>query len=161
MFGGDHIYKFDVSQMHDYHREHEADLTVAAFPVAREEATRFGVIQVDEQWRIVGFQEKPADPTLIPGQPDVCLVSMGNYIFRKPVLEREANWVVEADGTSYDFGRDVVPHLVEQGAAVYAYDFGQNRIPGEPEEAKPYWRDVGTIDSYFQANMDIRSRLPR
>ncbi|MCA8920538.1 MAG: glucose-1-phosphate adenylyltransferase [Planctomycetes bacterium] len=160
VFGGDHIYKFDASLMEDYHLQLGADLTVAAFPVPKEEASAFGVIQVDENWRITGFQEKPADPTPIPGQPDMCLVSMGNYIFRKHVLEREANWVVQSEGTSYDFGRDVVPHLVEQGASVYAYDFAQNKIPGEPEDARPYWRDVGTIDSYFQANMDVRSRLP-
>ncbi|RMG12582.1 MAG: glucose-1-phosphate adenylyltransferase [Planctomycetota bacterium] len=161
VFGGDHIYKFDVSQMEAFHEEVGADLTVAAFPVAREEASRFGVIQVDEQGRIVGFEEKPSDPKPIPGQPDTCLVSMGNYIFRTEVLEREAHWVVhEREDTSYDFGKDVVPHLVEGGAAVYAYDFRTNRIPGEPEDARPYWQDVGTIDSYYLTNMDIRSQLP-
>ncbi len=161
VFGGDHIYKFDVAQMEAYHNDLRADLTVAAFPVARAEANRFGVIQVDENWRIIGFQEKPDNPTPIPGQPETCLVSMGNYIFRSEVLEQQARWVVkDCTDTSYDFGRDIVPHLVEQGAAIYAYDFRTNKIRGEPVDAAPYWQDVGTIDSYFLANMDIRSQMP-
>ena len=160
VFGGDHIYKFDVAAMERYHEEVEADLTVAVFPVPRAEASRFGVIQIDANWRIIGFQEKPADPTPIPGNPDMCLVSMGNYIFKTGVLNEQCEWVVEREATSYDFGKDICPNLVDSGAAVYAYDFGRNRIKGEPEEATPYWRDVGTIDSYFDANMDIRSQLP-
>lgn len=160
VFGGDHIYKFDVSQMEAYHNELDADLTVAAFPVARAEASRFGVIQVDEQWRIIGFQEKPENPIPIPGQPDTCLVSMGNYIFRRETLEDACRWVVDADSTSFDFGKDIVPNLVEGSAKVYAYDFRQNRIQGEPEDARPYWQDVGTMDSYYFANMDVRSQLP-
>lgn len=160
VFGGDHIYKFDVSQMEKYHDEHDADLTVAAFPVRREEASRFGVIQVDENWRIIGFQEKPKDPTPIPGQPDMCLVSMGNYMFKKTVLEDACNWVVGTTDTHFDFGKDIVPNLVETDAKVYAYDFRENKIEGEPENAIPYWQDVGTIDSYFLASMDIRSQLP-
>ncbi len=161
VFGGDHIYMFDVAQMERYHQEVRADLTVAAYPVPRAEASRFGVIQVDEQRQITGFQEKPQDPTPIPGQPDTCLVSMGNYIFKTEVLEEQCNWVVDREGTSYDFGKDIVPNLVAAGARVYAYDFGRNRIQGEPDGAEPYWRDVGTIDSYFDANMDIRSQVPK
>lgn len=160
VFGGDHIYKFDVSQMETYHDELNADLTVAAFPVKKSEASRFGVIQVDKDWKIIGFQEKPADPIAIPGQPDMCLVSMGNYIFKKTVLEKACNWVVDTKDTSFDFGKDIVPNLVKTGAAVYAYDFRQNKIEGEPENAVPYWQDVGTIDSYFLAAMDVRSQLP-
>jgi glucose-1-phosphate adenylyltransferase len=160
VFGGDHIYKFNVAKMEDFHDEHEADLTVAAFPVQRSEAHRFGVIQVDESWRIVGFQEKPQDPIPIPGQPDTCLVSMGNYIFKRPVLEEQLEWVVDLKDTSFDFGKNIVPNLVEKGAVAYAYDFGRNEIAGEPDDAVHYWRDVGTIDSFFQANMDVRSRLP-
>jgi glucose-1-phosphate adenylyltransferase len=160
VFGGDHIYKFDVAQMERYHDELGADLTVAAFPVARSEASRFGVIQVDQDWKIIGFQEKPEDPTPIPGQPDTCLVSMGNYVFRTSVLEEQARWVVDTPDTSFDFGKDIVPNLVASGAKVYAYDFRTNKIPGEPEDAVSYWQDVGTIDSYYLANMDIRSQLP-
>jgi glucose-1-phosphate adenylyltransferase len=160
VFGGDHIYKFDVSQMEAYHDRREAAVTVAAFPVPIGEASRFGVIQVDDQWRITGFQEKPADPTPIPGRPDTALVSMGNYIFRADVLEEQARWVAETEGTHYDFGKDILPRLVSDGAAVYAYDFGQCRVRGEPEDAPPYWMDVGTIDSYYRANMDVRSQLP-
>ena len=160
VFGGDHIYKFDVAQMEDYHDEHDAALTVAAFPVHRSEASRFGVIQVDENWQITGFQEKPADPTPIPGDPDTCLVSMGNYVFKTPVLMEQLRWVVKTEDTNFDFGKDIVPNLVKGGAKVMAYDFGRNEIKGEPSDAIPYWRDVGTIDSYFQASMDLRSRLP-
>jgi glucose-1-phosphate adenylyltransferase len=160
VFGGDHIYKCDVSQIEAYHDSLDADLTVAAFPVPIEDASRFGVIQVDENWRITGFQEKPDNPTPIPGQPDTCLVSMGNYIFRSQTLQDECRWVAETEGTGFDFGKDIVPRLVEQGSAVYAYDFRRNQIQGEPEEAAPYWMDVGTIDSYYRANMDIRSQLP-
>jgi glucose-1-phosphate adenylyltransferase len=139
VFGGDHIYKFDVSQMEAYHEERDADLTVAAFPVPRADASRFGVIQVDEHWRIVGFQEKPADPTPIPGQPEMCLVSMGNYIFKKTTLEDACNWVVDTTDTHFDFGKDIVPNLVATGARVFAYDFRQNKLEGEPENAVPYW----------------------
>ena len=160
VFGGDHIYKFDVNAMERYHQELNADLTVAVFPVKRSEASRFGVLQVDENMRIVGFQEKPADPTPMPGNPDLCLVSMGNYIFKNHVLADQCEWVVQREATSYDFGKDICPNLIEGGAEVYAYDFGCNRIKGEPEDAKPYWRDVGTIDSYYDANMDVRSQLP-
>ena len=160
IFGGDHIYKFDLTQMEEAHRDRRADLTVAAFPVPRSEAHQFGIIQVDESGRIIDFVEKPADPPGMPGRPDMSLVSMGNYFFRYDVLERSLDEVNSAEGSTYDFGRDVIPRLVNQGAAVYIYDFAQNRVPGEPLSAPPYWRDVGTIDSYFQSNMELRSRLP-
>jgi glucose-1-phosphate adenylyltransferase len=160
IFGGDHIYKFDVAQMEKYHEDVNADLTVAAFPVSRDQASRFGVIQVDENWRIVGFEEKPENPKPIPGQPETCLVSMGNYIFKTATLEEQTTWACETEGTSFDFGKDIVPRLVDSGAEVYAYDFRQNQIRGEPVDAASYWQDVGTIDSYFHANMDIRSQLP-
>lgn len=161
VFGGDHIYKFDVAQMERYHVDTQADLTVAVYPVPKEEASRFGVIQVDDAWRIVGFQEKPKENAkTIPGQPGMCLVSMGNYLFKNRVLEEQCRWVVESEGTSFDFGHDIVPHLVGTGAKVMAYDFTKNKILGEPDDAGPYWRDVGTIESYFDANMDVRSNLP-
>jgi glucose-1-phosphate adenylyltransferase len=159
VFGGDHVYKFDVEQMDVAHRDLDADLTVAAFPVPTAEASAFGVIDVDANGRIVGFVEKPKNPPEMPGRPGWSLVSMGNYLFKRDVLER----VLVDDGVKptsrHDFGRDIIPSLVAQGARVFVYDFGKNQIPGEPE-GPPYWRDVGTIDSYFTSNMELRARVP-
>ncbi|HEX3759634.1 MAG TPA: glucose-1-phosphate adenylyltransferase [Kofleriaceae bacterium] len=160
VFGGDHVYKFAVDQMESFHRDQDADLTVAAFPVPVGEASAFGIIDVDAAGRIVNFIEKPKQPPEMPGRPGWSLVSMGNYIFRRDVLERV---LVEDGGTSssrHDFGRDIIPRLVSQGARVFVYDFAQNHIPGEPDGTAPYWRDVGTIDSYFTANMELRARVP-
>ena len=162
IFGGDHIYKFAIEDMEQAHRDRNADLTVAAFAVPKEEADQFGVIQVDDEWRIQGFQEKPKEnPATIPGRPDQCLVSMGNYFFRYPLLREALLEDARDTSSAHDFGKDVIPRLLSSGRAVFAYDFGANRIPGEPQGATPYWRDVGTIDSYFAANMDLRSALPR
>ncbi len=161
ILGGDHIYTFAVEQMERAHRDRDADLTVATFPVPVAEAARFGVVVVDRHSRIVGFQEKPKkDPATIPGRPDHCLVSMGNYFFRSHVLQD----VLRADAgdpdSSHDFGKDVIPRMVRAGAHVYAYDFATNRIRGQTSAHPSYWRDVGTIDSYFDANMELRSALP-
>jgi glucose-1-phosphate adenylyltransferase len=160
VFGGDHVYKFAVDQMDAFHRDNHADLTVAAFPVRREEASAFGIIGIDQRGRITSFIEKPKDPPEMPDRPGWSLVSMGNYIFRREVLER----VLVDDGgkptSRHDFGRDIIPSLIAEGARVFVYDFAKNQIPGEPEGQAPYWRDVGTIDSYFQANMEIRARVP-
>ena len=109
VFGGDHIYKCAVDQMEDYHRQVGADLTIAAFPVPREEANQFGIIQVDERGRVIGFQEKPADPKPIPGQPDTCLVSMGNYFFKTDVLEESLHQMAADPDTRHDFGKDIIP----------------------------------------------------
>lgn len=161
VFGGDHIYKFDIAQMEEAHRDLDADLTVAAFPVPRHEAHQFGVIAVDERGRITDFLEKPSNPPGIPGRPDVSLVSMGNYFFRSHVLEESLIDDANEPGSKHDFGHNIIPRLLKQGASLYIYDFGKNHIDGEPEDAAPYWRDVGTIDSYFDANMDLRSRVPQ
>jgi glucose-1-phosphate adenylyltransferase len=160
VFGGDHVYQFAVDQMERAHLEKLAHVTVAAFPMPRHEAHQFGVIDVDEDGRIIGFLEKPENPPGMPGRPDLSLVSMGNYIFQTSSLE---NALFEEDRdpqSTRDFGRDVIPRLVRQGARAFIYDFAQNKIPGEPEGSVPYWRDVGTSESYFQANMELRSRVP-
>jgi glucose-1-phosphate adenylyltransferase len=156
IFGGDHIYKFAIDQMEAEHRDNHADLTVAAIPVPTAEATGFGIVDVDAAGRIIGFVEKPKEPPEMPGRPGWSLASMGNYFFRREVLEAA---LVDSGG-KHDFGRDVIPKLLAQGSRVYAYDFAKNRIPGEPEDTLPYWRDVGTIDSYFQSNMELRARVP-
>jgi glucose-1-phosphate adenylyltransferase len=160
VFGGDHVYKFDVAQMEQQHRDLAADLTVAAFPVPRNEASAFGIIDVDDRGRIINFIEKPKDPPEMPGRPGWSLVSMGNYLFRREVLERVLGGTNGHGTAGHDFGRDIIPRLVADGARVFVYDFAQNRIPGEPEGIAPYWRDVGTIDSYFTANMELRARVP-
>lgn len=160
IFGGDHIYKFAINHMEAEHEQFNADLTVAAFPVPIEEAHQFGVIQVDSNGRIIGFQEKPSNPTPIPGDPTQCLVSMGNYIFRREVLEKALITEDRSEETRYDFGHDIIPRLVQEGAHVRIYNFSTNRIPGDPPASRPYWRDVGTVGSYFQANMELRSALP-
>lgn len=161
VLGGDHIYKFALDQMEDAHVARDADLTIAAFPVKCEEAAgNFGVIQVDGEGMISGFQEKPDHPAEIPGRPGWCLVSMGNYFFRSQVLQSALLEDADAAASSHDFGKDVIPRLLGQGKRLYAYDFDTNRVPGEPEHGAPYWRDVGTLDSYFDANMELRSALP-
>ncbi len=160
VFGGDHIYKMQVAQMDKRHVETGADLTIAAYPVPKAEAHQFGVIQVDESGRIIGFQEKPKNPATIPGQPDMCLVSMGNYFFKTEVLQRALLDDAQDLESAHDFGKNIIPRLLATGHHLTTYDFGTNRIPGEPDGAWPYWRDVGTIDSYFTANMELRSPLP-
>lgn len=160
IFSGDHIYAFAIDQMEAFHVARKSDLTIAALAVPREEASRFGVIEVDSTGRIVGFEEKPDQPKPIPGRPEECYVSMGNYFFRRPVLERALERDAALRDTHHDFGKDIIPYLLAMGSPLYAYDFANNRIPGGPEHATPYWRDVGTIDSFFEVNMDLRSKVP-
>jgi glucose-1-phosphate adenylyltransferase len=160
VFGGDHVYKFAIDQMDVHHREVDADLTVAALAVPREEADQFGCIAVDDRGRIVGFIEKPANPPPMPGRPTHTLVSMGNYLFKRGVLERVLTEDATLPGSRHDFGRDIIPRMITSGAPVFAYDFTKNLVPGDPVGTKPYWRDVGTIDSYFSSNMEMRARVP-
>jgi glucose-1-phosphate adenylyltransferase len=160
IFGGDHVYMFAVDQMDNAHRARNADLTLAAFPVPRSEAHQFGIVDVDADGRIIGFLEKPQNPPGMPGRPDWSLVSMGNYIFRSRVLAETLIADAADPSSSHDFGRDVIPRLVREGARAYIYDFAQNKIPGNPPDHAPYWRDVGTVESYFDSNMELRSAVP-
>jgi glucose-1-phosphate adenylyltransferase len=160
VFGGDHMYKMDVRQLLDAHLERHADVTVAAIPVARDEAGGFGIIAVDDRGRVVAFDEKPASPREIPGRPGWCLASMGNYLFSTDTLVDALRRDAEEDGSQHDFGKNILPGLVQAGAAVHAYDFVQNEIPGQQERERGYWRDVGTVRSYWQANMDLVSVDP-
>jgi glucose-1-phosphate adenylyltransferase len=155
IFGGDHVYKMDVRQMITFHEETGAEATVAAIPVPREEAVDFGVIEVSADGRIVAFHEKVANPPSMPGDPSRCLASMGNYVFQKSVLLRELQEDENLEESRHDFGHDILPRLVKKGAAVYAYDFATNVVPGEEGHNRGYWRDIGTIDAYWQAQMDL------
>ena len=159
VFGGDHIYKMDISQMIDFHARNNAIATVAAIPVPISEGHQFGIIQVDKDWRIVGFQEKPEHPTPLPDNENMCLASMGNYIFNTKDMVALLKNDYEHKNSSHDFGKDIIPGLVET-QRLFAYNFYDNKIPGQSETNKPYWRDVGTIKAYFEANMDLRSTSP-
>ncbi len=159
VFGGDHIYKMDVRQMLDFHLEQDADLTVATIPVPVSEAHHFGIVEVDENLRVTGFVEKPKNGAkTIPGRPDMVLASMGNYIFKANVMidVLEHNALRDA---AHDFGKEIVPGMYP-GMKVVAYDYATNRVRGETETSNGYWRDVGTIDSYFAASMDLVSVAP-
>lgn len=161
IFGGDHIFKMDVQQMADWHGSVGADVSIAAIPVPIAEASEFGVMQVDENWRITGFQEKPKNPTPIPGHPDMALVSMGNYIFGAQTLIEQLRLDAASKKSQHDFGKNILPGMLAEGKKLYAYDFRKNRIPGSNnEERDSYWRDVGTLDAYFEASMDLRSIDP-
>ena len=153
IFGGDHIYKMDISQMIGYHRMNRADITIAALEVPAEEASRFGVFSVDDDFRVVDFTEKPEVPETIPGR-ETCFASMGNYIFStKKLIE------VLLEGKKHhedlDFGKHVIPMMLADGDRVLAYNFNDNVIPGMKAEERGYWKDVGTLDSYYEANMDL------
>jgi glucose-1-phosphate adenylyltransferase len=161
IFGGDHIYKMDVRQMMDFHRWKGAACTVACLPFDRRAAARqFGILEVDEHWRVIGFEEKPADPKPIPGRPDLALVSMGNYFFQPDALDEALLRDSEDLQSQHDFGRNVIPSMIDR-YAVYAYDFLDNVVPGEDESGRGYWRDVGNIESYFEASMDLRAVSPK
>ena len=156
VFGGDHIYKMDVYQMFKFHKNLNADLTISGIPIPIEEAGEYGIMEVDENWRLTGFIEKPKNkPKHIPGDETKCLASMGNYIFKKDILLNELMTDAMINGSHHDFGKDVIPKMLEQGDNVYVYDFAQNEVSGMEESERGYWRDVGTIDAYWQANMDL------
>ncbi len=153
IFGGDHIYRMDISQMIDYHRMNNADITLAALEVPVDEARRFGVFSVDDEYQVTAFSEKPKNPQTIPGR-ETCFASMGNYIFStKKLIEilQEGKKLYE----DLDFGKHVIPMMLKKKDRVFAYNFNDNLIPGMKPEEKGYWKDVGTIDSYYDANMDL------
>ncbi|MGF1739859.1 glucose-1-phosphate adenylyltransferase [Vibrio profundum] len=152
IFGSDHIYKMDIDQFLEFHKQKKAALTVSALRVPLSEATQFGVIEVDHDGRMIGFEEKPESPKSIPGDPEHALVSMGNYVFEANSLFSELIEDADKEDSSHDFGKDIIPNMLPRGD-VFVYDFSTNRITGEKEEV--YWRDVGSIDSYWQAHMDL------
>ncbi|MCI0461381.1 MAG: glucose-1-phosphate adenylyltransferase [Gemmataceae bacterium] len=161
VFGADHIYKMNIRQMVNFHQESGAEATVSCLPVPRASASHFGVVDVDERGKIKRFLEKPDNPPGTPGKPDLSLVSMGNYVFNPGSLRDCLRADAQRKDSSHDFGRDVLPALTQTGVA-YAYDFNLNRIPGVfTEEEHAYWRDVGSIEAYYEANLDLKNVQPQ
>lgn len=156
VLSGDHIYRMDYAAMLDEHKSKQADLTIGCMNVSREDATQFGVMDIDENNRITSFVEKPTDPPAIPGEPNRSLASMGIYIFKTKVLVEALRKDAENDRSSHDFGEDIIPELIQE-FGVYAYDFcvDKGRVAKDC-----YWRDVGTIDSFYDANMDLLEPVP-
>ncbi|MGR3179961.1 MAG: glucose-1-phosphate adenylyltransferase [Candidatus Anammoxibacter sp.] len=153
VFGADHIYKMDLRQMMDYHNQKKADLTIATIPVPVRSACDFGVVEIDRNWKVIGFKEKPKNPKTIPNNPEMALVSMGNYIFNTDTIIKNVTKDSKAD-TDHDFGKDIIPDMIGKGD-VFAYNFNDNIVQGMSEEERGYWRDIGNIDAYWSANMDL------
>ncbi len=149
ILAGDHIYKMNYLSMIEFHREMEADLTVGALRVDRQSAKEFGVIQVDEDNRITGFQEKPQDPKTMPGDDEHCFASMGIYVFTARFLFEQLCRDATELGSHHDFGKNIIPSIIDS-QRVFAFPFRD-----ENRKRQAYWRDVGTIDAYFEANMDL------
>jgi glucose-1-phosphate adenylyltransferase len=160
VFGADHVFRMDPMQMIDQHVAAGAGVTIAAIPVLRQEATTFGVIQTSPDGRTVeSFLEKPADPPPRPGSPDKAYASMGNYVFTSDVLVEALRRDASDDGSRHNMGGDIIPMLVQQRRA-QVYDFLENKVPGADPADAGYWRDVGTLDSYFDAHMDLCAAQP-
>jgi glucose-1-phosphate adenylyltransferase len=154
VFGADHIYRMDPRQMLEQHVETGAGVTVAGIPVPIAEASAFGIIDAGADKRIREFHEKPAVPPPMPDDPTRAFASMGNYIFDTDVLLEVLREDADDEKTRHDIGGDIVPRLTGRGVA-YVYDFATNRVPGQTERERGYWRDVGTLDAYYEASMDL------
>lgn len=177
VFSADHIYLMDISEMNAFHLDNCADLTISAVPVKRDLASRtYGVLVVDSKNRVIGFEEKPENPSSIPGDEEFCYASMGNYAFNPKVLLQELDKdskkeYVDPDMRSrvfeyperystHDFGFDVIPAMLRGGRKIMAYDFKERLVPGAVENEKGFWRDIGNLDQFYEANMEMRATLP-
>jgi len=158
ILAGDHVYKMDYELMLQQHVNRRADVTVGCIEVPRAEASGFGVMAIDTADRIVSFLEKPKDPPGMPDKPDMALASMGIYVFNTGFLFEELRRDAAQPGSSHDFGKDIIPHLVKHGTAI-AHRFTDSCVRSS-FEAEAYWRDVGTIDAYWEANIDLTATLP-
>ncbi|MGB9094596.1 MAG: glucose-1-phosphate adenylyltransferase [Gallionella sp.] len=158
ILGGDHVYKMDYGKLLAFHVESKADMTVACLEVPVAEAVAFGVMQVDEHSRVVEFSEKPANPAMIPGKPGMCLASMGIYVFNSKFLFEQLIRDADDKRSSHDFGKDLIPHMIKK-YHVFAQSFEQSCV-GMGDDNIPYWRDVGTVDSYWEANMELTKVIP-
>ncbi|RKY94287.1 MAG: glucose-1-phosphate adenylyltransferase [Ignavibacteriae bacterium] len=155
ILGGDHIYKMDYLSLLQSHLAKMADLSIACIEVPQSEADRFGIVEVDEEYRVKSFIEKPENPSEIPDKPGHSFVNMGIYVFNANVLRNVISEMEEKNLKPYDFGKDVIPYMVKNNQPVYAYKFEE-----EDKKENPYWRDIGTLDSYFSASMDLTSISP-
>jgi len=158
LLAGDHIYKMDYEPMLQQHVEQGADVTVACLEVPRQDATGFGVMHIDESDRVISFLEKPKDPPAMPGNPELSLASMGIYVFETKFLIDQLKRDAADAASSHDFGKDLIPYIVTQGKAV-AHHFSKSCVRSTAE-AVAYWRDVGTVDAYWEANIDLTDIVP-
>ncbi len=154
VFGADHVYMMDMRQMEAFHLAKDADCTVAAIPVPIEEGHEFGIIDVGPDGEVRNFLEKPTNPPHMPGDPTRCLASMGNYLFTSDALVKAVSDDAKNDASAHDFGKSIISEMYKT-KRVYVYDFAKNEVPGQGVRERGYWRDVGNIDAYFQANMDL------
>ena len=159
IFGGDHIYRMNIGSMIDFHMAKGAEVSVAAIPVPKNQAIEFGVIEANDEGRIMGFHEKKINAPTMPGDPSRVYASMGNYIFSTRTLLDLLTADAKDPKSRHDFGHDILPTLAGK-APIFAYNFETNRIPGEAGDSLPYWRDVGTIDAFYEANMDLNHVKP-
>jgi glucose-1-phosphate adenylyltransferase len=159
VFGADHVYRMDPRQMLERHIETGAGVTVAGIRVPRKGASSFGIIQTSDGKHIDAFLEKPADPPGLPDAPDECFASMGNYVFSTEVLVDALRMDAGDEGSVHDMGGSIIPMVVDKGGA-YVYDFADNEVPGATDRDRGYWRDVGTIDAYYDAHQDLVSVHP-
>jgi glucose-1-phosphate adenylyltransferase len=155
LLSGDHIYKMDYLKMLQYHMDTKADLSISCVDVPKSKAHRFGIVVVDDKYNIKSFTEKPIDPPEIPDKPGFSFVNMGIYVFNADILRDIFDEMNAKKIKSHDFGRDVIPYMVSTGRKVIAYKFQD-----ENKKIKPYWKDIGTIDSYYESNMDLISISP-
>jgi len=158
VLAGDHVYKMDYEVMLQQHCDSQADVTIACLEVPRMEAVGFGVMATDESGRVTAFVEKPADPPAMPGHPDIALASMGVYVFRTAFLIEQLRRDAATPGSARDFGKDIIPYLVKHGKAI-AHRFSQSCVRAAGED-HAYWRDVGTVDAYWAANIDLTDVVP-
>lgn len=157
ILGGDHIYKMDYGRLLSDHVQKRADLTVACIEVPLADARAFGVMGVDDEWRVREFVEKPESPQCVPGRPGMALASMGIYVFNTRFLYEQLERDTHTPGSTHDFGKDIIPHLVPR-YRVFAHSFTESCVG--MEDGAPYWRDVGTVDAFWEANLDLASVEP-
>ncbi|MFH1589381.1 MAG: sugar phosphate nucleotidyltransferase [archaeon] len=175
ILGGDHVYLMDYRLKNNFHLNNNADLTISAIPVKKElAANNYGVLVVDKNWQLKGWEEKPSNPTSMPGNEEYCLASMGNYAFNpESLLEELANDKLKEQTddkkkmekhpdkyTMHDFGFNIIPSMLNSGKKIFVYNFNDNMVPGAKESERGYWKDIGNIDQYFAANMEMRYAEP-
>jgi glucose-1-phosphate adenylyltransferase len=155
ILAGDHVYKMDYRKLMEFHLNKGADMTVACVTMPKSDSVHFGVVEVNKQNMVVGFQEKPEKPKTIPASPDEIFGSMGIYLFNADILKKELVTDAAKTDSGHDFGKNIIPQMVDRKLKVYAYDFAKEN------DASSYWRDIGTRDSYYQANMDLCGAKPK